>query len=342
MPPKPAPRDDDDVVEDYEVFDEQPSAKMPASKSGSKPAAGAPVMRKQPSVAGGRKPSAPVRPGSSARPAVPAQQPYEPAGGEGEEPPVYDPNKGKISAKSAKQIWIICIGITVLGLGAVGADLALDPFGRRGNSAASNANNRPKNTPKTDNRPKDAVGERAENFKRTVEMEQTRLMQKKPYKFYRDAYHKFRNTRSAAFDAKADEKSSTADRQKAWAEVYRDYFAVQYAKNLFLSVYREGVDGFEPISMRDEESRLNLAREKGDEILKEPIVRLQAAAGLVDAWSSDINEFWTGLRKGDHFVAEVLGDDKWKPVFKAAKEKYEKSQGDPPVFDQADIDAIKE
>ncbi len=341
MPPASAPREDDDVVEDYEVLDEQPS--RPASKSGG----GKPVLRKQPSVngkqqpAGGRKPTAPMRPGSASRAAVPQE---DTATEVAEEPPPYDPNKGKISSRASLQIWIVCIAITVLGLGAVGADIAFDPLGRRNNSGLNTTNNKQKSNSKAANTaPKDPLAEKAEAFKRTCDMEMTRLMQKKPYKFYRDAYHKFRATRSTAYDVKADEKSTIADRQKAWAEVYRDYFLAQYAKNMFMNEYRGGADdGFEAIALKDEAARMKLVKDKGNDVLKEGNLRFQAATSLVDAWAPDVNEFWTGVRKGDSFVGDVFSDDKHKPIFKAAKDKYEKSCQEPPVFDQADLDAIKE
>lgn len=341
MPPKPAPRDDDDVVEDYEVFDEEPSAKLPPSKSAQKAAgSGAPVMRKQPSVAGGRKPSAPVRPTSNVRPAVAAQDPPEYGD---EQPEAYDPNKGKISAKSAKQIWIICIAITVIGLGAVGADIAFDPLGRRNNPATANNQSKANNKPKVNDLPKDPVAQLAENFKRTVEMEMGRIRQKKAFKFYEAAYNNFRGTRSMAYDAMADKDASIASRQKAWAEVYNDFYKAQYAKNLFLYTYRGDLpEDVTSISLNNEEERLKLAREKGDAILKEEFVRFQAASSLVDRWSADVNEFWTGMRKSDKFVGDVFTDDRYKPVFKASKDKYEKSGGTPPEFDPADLAAIKE
>lgn len=341
MPPKPAPRDDDEVVEDYEVFDEQPSNKRPAAKSG----AGQPVLRKQPSVAGGRKPTAPMRPGSASRQAVAPAVPE--IGGEGEaaeyeQPPAYDPNKGKISAKSAKQIWFICIAITVLGLGAVGADIAFDPLGRRNKGQQINSNNKAGNTAKKDNRPKDPVSELAENFNRSVGMEMSRLRQKKPFKFYQTAYNKFVGTRSMAYDAMADKETSKAAREQAWAEVYNDYYQAQYAKNLFMSVYRQGMDGVETITLKDEEARIRLAKDKGEAILKEDFVRLQAAATLVDAWSADVNQFWTGMRKGDSFVGDIFLDERYKPIFKESKARFEKACGEPPVFEPADLDAIKE
>ena len=338
MPPKPAPRDDDDVVEDYEVFDEQPSNKRPAAKSG----AGQPVLRKQPSVAGGRKPTAPMRPGSASRQAVAPVEGDPGEGSEFEQPPAYDPNKGKISARSAKQIWIICIAITVFGLSAVVVDYVFDPMGRRNKGNPINGNTKAGNTAKKDDRPKDPLSELAENFNRSVGMEMSRLRQKKPFKFYQTAYNKFVGTRSMAYDAMADKETSKAAREKAWAEVYNDYYQAQYAKNLFMSVYRQGMDGVETITLKDEEARMRLAKDKGDAILKEDFVRLQAAATLVDAWSADVNQFWTGMRKGDSFVGDIFLDERYKPVFKVSKDKFEKACGEPPVFDQADLEAIKE
>jgi hypothetical protein len=330
----PAPREDDDIVEDYEVLDEQPS--RPAAKSGG----GKPVLRKQTSV-GGKRPSAPVRPGSQSRAVVPPPEP-DPTDEVLEEPPAYDPNKGKISSRASMQIWIVCIAITVLGLGAVAVDAIFDPLGRR-NNAISNANNKPKNTNKAaSNAPKDPVAERAETFKRTVDMDMQRVRNSKAYKAYQAAYYKFREARSNAIGARADEKASRADRQKAWAEVYREYYTVKYWSILFISAYKEGADsGFEPCSLKDEEARIRLSKEKGNDILKPENIKYQAASTLIDAWSSDINSFWSD-KKNDLDISDVFTEEKLKPVFKAAKDRFEKATSEPPVFDQADLDSIKE
>lgn len=337
MPPASAPREDDDIVEDYEVLDEQPS--RPAAKS----AGGKPVLRKQSSV-GGKKPSAPVRPGSQSRAAVPPSQPDSTDDVEEvlEEPPAYDPNKGKISSRASMQIWIVCIAITVLGLGAVAVDAIFDPLGRRNNSI-SNANNKPNNTKKTpSNAPKDPVAERAENFMRTVNMDMQRVRNSKAYKAYQAAYYKFREARTNAIGLGADKEAKTADRNKAWAEVYREYYTVKYWSVLFIKTYREAADsGFEPCSLKDEEARIRLSKEKGNDILKPENVKYQAASTLIDAWSSDINEFWTN-GKTDHVISQVYTDDKLKLVFKAAKDKFEKATGEQPEFNQADLDSIKE
>lgn len=342
MPPASAPREDDDVIEDYEVLDEQPS--RPAK------AGGQPVLRKQPSVngrqqpAGGRKPTSSVRPGSTARAAaVPQPVPNDDAAMEGgEEPPAYDPNKGKISHRASMQIWIACIAITVLGLGAVAADAIFDPLGRRNKFTESNTN-KPTNTKKGPAPlPEDPIAKRAEIYKRNVEMDGQRVRNSKAYKQYQAAYYKFRESRTTARGLMGDEKFTRADRMKAWGDVFRDYYTVKYWGMLLANQYREKADeGFEPVSMKDDEARMRLAKEKGDDILKEGNVRFQAAVNQIDAWASDINQFWAD-KKNDLEINDAFVDEKVKPIFKAAKEKFENATAEPPKFDPADLEAVKE
>ena len=327
-----APRyDDDDVVEDYEVLDPAPS------NSGNRrpqAAQGGAVLRKQSSQSGGRKPSTRVQPPQ-------AEQPSDGDETAAEEPPAYDPNKGKISARASKQIWIICIVITVLGLGAVIVDVALDPFGRKIPAAQNGATNTKQNAPKVSNRPRNPIEERAEAYKRTVDMEVTRLMQKKAYKFYRAAYDKFRETRSDAYAKKAKEGSTADERNQAWADTFRDYYGVKYAQTLFVySCQKDADSGFMPINMRDEEERLALAK-SGPDILKEGNVRYQAAQTLVDNYSADIGDFWS-MKKNLVEVGEVWANDKYKPVFAVNKDKFEKTSSAEPEFDPKDLEAIKE
>lgn len=106
--------DDDDIVEDYEeVSSGQNQARRVES------AQGGPVQRP-----GDRpvRPSDKVRPGTSSMPALGDKG--------GKSGPPSDPNqgyddgqnpmaKGKVSAKQAKLIWIICIAICILGPAAV-------------------------------------------------------------------------------------------------------------------------------------------------------------------------------------------------------------------------------
>jgi hypothetical protein len=103
--------DDDDIVEDYEeVSSGQNQARRVES------AQGGPVQRP-----GDRpvRPSDKVRPGTSSMPALGDK------GGQSSDPNQgYDDGqnpmaKGKVSAKQAKLIWIICIAICILGPAAV-------------------------------------------------------------------------------------------------------------------------------------------------------------------------------------------------------------------------------
>lgn len=104
--------DDDDIVEDYEeVSSGQNQARRVES------AQGGPVQRP-----GDRpvRPSDKVRPGTSSMPAL-----ADRGGASGDSnQPGYDDGqnpmaKGKVSAKQAKLIWIICIAICILGPAAV-------------------------------------------------------------------------------------------------------------------------------------------------------------------------------------------------------------------------------
>jgi hypothetical protein len=331
----PAPRDDDEVVEDYEVLDEQPS--RPAGKSGG----GKPALPKQPS-AGGRKPSAPVRPGSRSQPKVQPDENGDAAEGAGE-PPVYDPNKGKISSRASLQIWIVCIAITVLGLGAVAVDAIFDPMGRRNSGLSNTANNKPKNVGKTTNvQPKNPTEEKALAFKGQVELERTRVRQKKVFKYFDGAYNKFREVRTNAYDVKAG-GAGKAERDKAWAEAIREYYNVSYALRLLDYTYKKNADeDFMPVGRLDDMEELTgLVKSNAAALQKEGNIRYQAAYTIIGVYSADIKEFRILISK-DVEVNNVFSDEKMIPLFKEAKVKCEKAQQMEPEFDPADIEAVKD
>lgn len=288
-----APRyDDDDVVEEYDVLETTPSsAKSPSGKSSSKPSAqGGPVLRKQPSQQGAaRRPSAPVRPGPDPQSEGEAQY--------AEEAPAQG-GRNQISARNAKMIWAICIGITVLGLGAVVGDIAFDIFGRRaGGLPVSNANSgkgggTPKGTPE---RPKNPDEVKALEFKGLVQNEMQRIRQKKVYKFFEQAYARFREARTNAFDKKASGEGKDT-RDAAWAEAIKGYYEATYALRLLEWTYKQGADEdfMTAAKLDDLEELVGLVKSNASALKKEANIRYQAAYTIISAYARDIKDFRSG------------------------------------------------
>lgn len=337
-----APRyDDDDVVEEYDVLDATPSSsRSPSGKSSSAkpPAQGGPVLRKQPSQQGAaRRPSAPVTPGPEAQAEGDVQY-VEEAGGQGA--------RNQISAKNAKMIWAICIGITVLGLGAVIGDIAFDIFGRRaGGLPVSNTNTRksggtPKGTPE---RPKNPDEVKALEFKGLVQNEMQRIRQKKVYKFFEQAYAKFREARTNAFDKKASGDGKDA-RDAAWAEAIKGYYEATYALRLLEWTYKQGADEdfMTAAKLDDLEELVGLVKSNAVALKKEANIRYQAAYSIISAYSRDIKDFRSGWISKDVEVNNVYSSDKYKAVFADAKLKCEKAEQMSPEFDPKDLEAVKD
>jgi hypothetical protein len=275
--------DDDDVIEDYEEVDTESSVRRVNSGQGG------PVQR----PAGGR-------PQTTAVPAL------------DEEGRPLGPPKGKITQKSAKLIWIICIIIVIGGLGAVATDYILKK--NKKNDTTPVDPNIP-NGSRT-NLPPERVQtprEKAEaEFIGVVVTKMGQMDASKAWDFYWTSVLEFDAAYDKAKELKNNEATPPEEMEAAWAVTIKQYYKAKYAADLFRHHFGETEVDYFAINIRssDDVSMLN------DEDLKDEKIRVyQAAASKIDTKSTNVNKFKTDILKYDLTAQKVHESEEW-----AAKE----------------------
>ncbi|MCG3182375.1 MAG: hypothetical protein ICCCNLDF_00437 [Planctomycetes bacterium] len=307
--------DDDDIVEDYEEVSSGSARRVSSGQGG-------PVKR----------PSSGARPSTTAMPALPPEETQQDQAG-----------KGKISHKSAKMIWIICIAITVLGLAAVIADVAFDAFGRRagGNTTPVNADN--PRTNRTGLPPKDnkSPREQAEDdFQGAVVTMMKQMESSKAWDLYWVSFLEF----DSAYDKAIEMKKAGAPGEEldaAWAETIRCWYKTRYASELFKHHFdRNQVSlDFFPINIQDRAQYSDLSTEQ---LQSADIRAYQAAHAKIDTKSAKVNKFQTDVLKYDLTASKVYQDPAWEEKsFGEYKNKWKAaSVPSGKQFDQADLDFV--
>jgi hypothetical protein len=145
-------------------------------------------------------------------------------------PPNNGPRpKGKISQSQAKLIWIVCIAITVLGLGAVGVDLFLDPLGRRVPQPVVEQP-QPPQQPRT--RPQQQLTEHqllARQFAHKANEFRQEVVRSD---IHEATFQKIQDARDALGAAQNDRAEN-----ELWARTWREYYQAAYLFELFKHLY---------------------------------------------------------------------------------------------------------
>jgi hypothetical protein len=302
--------DDDDIVEDYQEVSSDSARRVPSAQGGpvERPGAGSPD--------------------------------YEPT--EAELAAAERARKGKISQKSAKRIWIICIAITVLGIGAVGIDYFLDPLGRKGppvsgnGETADDGGGRRGNTPREQNLTPRQKLER--EFMSAVVYKMKEMDASKAWDFYWLSYLEFDDSYGKAVNLKKKEGVAQEELDEGWALAIKHYYKARYASELFRNHFDQDrvsmdflaitldAEGVEPLT---------------DDQLKSPKVRTYWAAYLkIDNKSTSVNLFKTDVLRYDMGATKVHESPEWaEKHFGKYKALWEGATGDA-GFAQEDLDFI--
>ncbi|MCC7510467.1 MAG: hypothetical protein IT464_13985 [Planctomycetes bacterium] len=296
--------DDDDVVEDYEEVSSSSDVRRVKS------AQGGPVQRPSKGV----KPSEPVRPPTTAVPQVEDGQPL--------------PSKGKISHKSAKLIWIICIAVSVLGIAAFVLDIAFDAFGRRGtidDSGNTVANIRPHNLPAK--KSAETLTEhqvRARAFAVSAYEKGREMKKSRAYDYIRIAIKKVRLAQKAGMDDRGNDE--------LWIAAWQDWYQTVYALELFRYKWPYNMDN---IPMVNSFKHYEGFEEMSEEALKNEDNEREIAAYLIyQELEHEINE----VKKGMQQIAKASSMMTSEAV-KPARQKWEAAR-DEQKFEQSDLDDV--
>ncbi|MBX3458874.1 MAG: hypothetical protein KF696_02775 [Planctomycetes bacterium] len=304
--------DDDDVVEDYEEVRADSGVRKVSS------AKGGPVQRPSKGV----KPSEPVRPPTTASPAL-SDQPGQP-GDEGQAG-----SKGKISKSSAKLIWIICIAVTVIGVGLFVADIAFDAFGRRAGGVIDNGtadNRQPHRLPQVNKKGGQELTEhqvRARGFAVQCFDKGREIKKSRAYDFARVAIKRVREAQKAGMD---DRGSS-----ELWVAAWKEYYAAESALELFTHKWPYEIDNIPLVSsFKDYEGFEGLTMEQMDS----DAVKFEVASYLV---KQELDREVKEIKKGMMQIA-AASNAMDNAAVKEAKARWEKTlQGQ---FEQADLDYV--
>lgn len=309
--------DDDDIVEDYEEV----STDSPARRVNS--AQGGPVKR----------PASGARPSTTAMAALPPD----------DEQSVEVGGKGKISHKSAKLIWIICIAITVLGVGAFVADVAFDLFGRRKGANTTAVNTDTPRSNRTGLPPREARSPRQQaedDFQGAVVTMMKQMEDSRAWDLYWLSFLEF----DAAYDKAIELKkadSTGEELEAAWAETIRCYYKTRYASELFKHRYdRNEISlDFFPINISDRGQYADLTTEQ---LQSADIRTYQAAHAKIDTKSAKVNKFQTDVLKYDLTASNVAQNSEWEAkVFGEYKNKWKAaSVASGKQFDPDDLEFV--
>ena len=299
--------DDDDIVEDYEEV----STDSPVRRVNS--AQGGPVQR----------PSGGVRPSTAAMPALSDEE-------------LAAANKGKITQKSAKMIWIVCIAVCVLGVGAVLVDMLVDPLGRHkaGPAPANNDTASGDNTPRMPPRRRDPEMSEHQKLAQAFGVEANKHYKKalgsRAYDFTRMAMKEM----NEKFDTANEDRNNEA----LWAEAWVAYYRAEYAVELYYHVHNIEfkLGSFKPVPDFRDISQCEILTE---EELKDP--EAQRIQGVVQAISGDATKIGKHKKQLLGFVvsANVLDKEEFNASINEAKAALTAAR-ESDEFAQQDVDYV--
>ncbi|MBX3473431.1 MAG: hypothetical protein KF754_03545 [Planctomycetes bacterium] len=347
--------DEDEIIEDYEEVspdDSQAGARKVAS------AQGGPVKKPSREV----KPSDKVRPPTSANPRPstqmnPSLKPRKeaaaaaPAADSGEAPEPGSPeelaaahaSKGKITAGQAKLIWIICIAVCVLGLGAVAVHYFIFRDPNAGQPLPNSAKaNRPNLLP-SNNRPEKSQHEKnADAFVSAVTGRVAYMNRSKAWDFFLIGQFQFGRAVEKARDLKRKDAPVT-EQETAWADAIKAWYEARYRINVFILVNRDdSLRDFLTADMNDRASILALTDRDYADI---KIQNYHAALLKLGRYTDDIKKFQTDVIKNNIMVGNMFTSDQWKPHWAAERKKWEDSNPDredaEPWIDPSDLEYCK-
>ncbi|MCC6465162.1 MAG: hypothetical protein IT463_07470 [Planctomycetes bacterium] len=330
--------DDDDIIENYDEVTTS-AEQSPARKVSS--AQGGPVQRPTKQV----KPSDRLRAPSTRSPTAVVA----PAGGEvppqgdaaSNEPPRP---KGQISAKQAKLIWIICIGICVLGAAAVGAHYIFVVLPAKQNVAQNNepVRNRPVQTPPREKTPHE---KNVEFFMGMLAKHRNDLYRSRGWDEFRYATIMMEDKRDKAFASKSQAGSSQAEQDQLWAESIHWFYTAMYWSQVFQQAYvPDGMGSIQIEGLRQlDPSDFNaVASLTDDELKNEQIQRFVAAFMILGNSISNVKKFRTDVIKNELRAQFVHSDSpEHKKIFQQAKDLSSAAEQDPPAFDEKDLEYAK-
>lgn len=303
--------DDDDIVEDYEEV----STDSPVRRVNS--AQGGPVKR----PGGGG-----ARPSTTAMPALNDEE-------------LAQANKGKITQKSAKMIWIICIGVSVLGVAAVLVDMLVDPLGRHGKGVANTTNigegdNGSRIPPRNRPQEKTQHEKNADAFTTAAYSHYKKAVGTRSYDFLRLAM----NEMNKKFDIANEQRSDKA----LWSEAWVAYYEAEYAVELYYHANNVDLNNtkFKPVpDFRDREQTEFL---EDSDLLDPEAQRIQGIVQAVSGETTKISKH-NKLLKAFVVSANVLEDEDEaiRGPIDAAKAKLEAARAEK-QFDQEDLDYVNQ
>jgi hypothetical protein len=234
--------------------------------------------------------------------------------------------KGKISKSQAKLIWIICIAVTVLGLGAVGIDLFLDPLERRKHQQAQ-VPQQPQPQPKRKKRQPELTEHQllARTFAVRANEFRTSAMDSAAHEEAWEALQAARRALSAAQEDRAD----TA----LWAEAWRTYYRAAYAVELFGHVHPYDDRDVPLVSNLQDNSAMEDMTE--DELNSEVIQRAFGYYLLHSNLHTQVENVHRPLRELA-VAANVRNNEQYKEELAALKERYNNARSNQ-VFDPEDL-----
>ena len=307
--------DDDDIIEDYDEVTDNASARRVNSGQGG------PV----------RRPSDSVRPSRSAAP-----------GGADGADEFAGPPKGKITQKSAKLIWAVCILVVVLGVGAVVVDYVWDPLGRHQakGGAANNAGTAQTNRTPPPRKSKSPEEILQDEFITAVSRKMSQMNASKAWDFYWTAQLEFEYVYEQMKKARNDENATEEQRAEAYANAIKHYYKAKYAAVLFMHQYdKDNISlDYMAIDMRGDE-----VKGVRKEHLQDPRVRdYQAAFSKTSGTGTEVNQFRTDIISKDIRAIGVHESEEWRAnVFGEWEQRWrDATSNKPPVFNQEDLDFV--
>lgn len=302
------PDHDDDIVEDYEVL---PPSGPPAQGGPTKP------------------------PGEGDKSAPDAKLAGEQV--------TAQLKKGKISSGQARLIWIICIGVCVLGAAAVAVDyfvLRGGPGGSKGNTPANHvAGNAPVRRPPKDERELTPHEKNTAKFINEAKMYYNNMGRTKAWDQFELSQLRFQAAWKVARKIRGSDDPTGLD--DAWLETIKEYHNAYYWLEVVKFVNRpkstELPTDFETMDAGDYDNAFkNLTDEQ---LLDAEIQRYQAALSRSDrstSGESGLKEFRSGPLKDDVTCGKVW--EKRAADYTVERERLNKARQNPPVIDPADIE----
>jgi hypothetical protein len=241
-------------------------------------------------------------------------------------PPQPSAGKGKISHKTAKMIWVVCIAICVVAVAAVVVDMTLDPLKRR--TAVDNgaeSSNLPVFPQKRDRPALTEKQKLAREFAVGTNEKKKNMEGSRAYDFVRVAIKKARQTSEAAGKDRGNEE--------LWKEAWLAYYGGRYALELFRESWKFDGAKVPMVSSLDDMDSLEQLEE---EELKSSEAQSHLAASLLyDGMDSELR----AIERNMDPVAKASKVKADNDDVKLARKKWEAAR-DKREFDQADKDDV--